>query len=355
MKFTYLITVFALLVGCSKKDPVVNILIVDTTSIAYRLKSAGINPSNPEQINYLTAVIDSGTYKLATGRKNNHAWLAKFSSTGGQTFSYELVQSESFNGTLLYPHFNQKSILIGEKGLFILQGWFTDNNDPGALNSKVFPIVVVVNSQTGVEISKLPLGNQARSSQLTRIKDFYFIEEYADPLLTPPTNGQLVGKYSKFYCIGATGKALWGRTTVDNQNSRNESERSAGLNVYADYSFANDSILLFTSGRVINNYYESTFRLINLKNYSLLFDRPKYDYPFTGDSIQSPNVAYKCESCGLLNKVFTLNYTESKSIKIIDKVDPIAGDTYHIENKLLGRYYYNLDLLSGTILNKGKY
>jgi hypothetical protein len=101
-----------------------NELTYEQKQMYARFDELGIKPSDRDSIDYFGGLVDSTSYKLAFGRKNGHAWLAKFTSSGEEIFSLEIKNIPSHRN---YAHFNRNSPVFLNNSILFLTGWFTYN------------------------------------------------------------------------------------------------------------------------------------------------------------------------------------------------------------------------------------
>jgi hypothetical protein len=109
MKKIILFLIISLLLGCEKKfiesDPIEHVSENENQiKIDSIIEKLGIKPSGRDEIDFIMWSADSITYKVVTGMKNNHAWIAKFTPSGDEIYSSEIGDVGSYidNNSIIY-------------------------------------------------------------------------------------------------------------------------------------------------------------------------------------------------------------------------------------------------------------
>lgn len=262
MKRLTLITIVALnvfLFGCDSSDKDV----ISESEIKQQeiFEEHGIKPSDADLINNVVNVVDNDGYKLAYGRKNNKAWFAKFKNNGEQIYSYEMESEKSKE--YKYSHCNSKSNLLISNGKIFIGCNLTNENDPNAAVYSFNTVLVVLDFESGLEISKLEskeIGSVFRN--IREEENFYFIE---------CTDWNEKGNVYSFHVFYPNGTLVWERDTEPGL------ETNLGIEGYKLHYFLNRNEIVYGDNLGIWNAdygYEVTgilkLKTLNLKDYELL-------------------------------------------------------------------------------------
>ncbi len=312
-----------LIISCDKSDD--NVIIKIDKAQEKIFEKYGIKPSDSNQINNILGMIDVDGYKLAFGKKNNKAWYAKFNSTGDQIYTYELESDQS--GEYAYSHCNMTSNkLISENKIF-LQCYRTNDNRPESLSDIFHSVLVVIDFEKGLVISKLKSQKQSYEYRnISKEDGFYFIEN---------AYWHVSGPVSSYHILNSDGSIMWERDIKVGEEK--------GIKTYDLNYFTDSSTIIYCVGLTFsdpNGYSARTFllRSINLKEYKILSEK---FIVVDGEHKDQSNISYSDLLISKEDGNIRITYKEKREI-----TDQISGNTTY---ETLNEYFI---LLSGTDWNE---
>ncbi|WP_165045222.1 hypothetical protein [Dysgonomonas sp. ZJ709] len=294
----------------------------------------GLKPSNQEQISFIQFYADNVDYKLAGGRKNGKAWLAKFKPNGEEIFSFELDAKTEDKS---YGHYYANSLLFADKKYIFIVGrlsnWKDLYNDTDEANKSFTSVISVINSSTGKESNRF-MPKKAERFQVEQISNYYLIQE-----------GDEYTHYSQFHILDNDGKTLWSREVTD------QSEKERGINLYDEHCFIDAERIIFV-GYTASAGLKYVYRIINLKELKLITELPVEggDYKLTGDNAEKPNIIYKRKNIKMYDKNIRITFEEN----LVENVTNEATGSVTTTETTLGTYYYDLDSNTYKVIGKGK-
>lgn len=322
-KIFVLLLILPYLFSCSsdKEDEIPpTTLLPKEEKILNALEDFKVYPNDKKNINYLGALIDSVSYKLVAGRKNNKAWISKFNANGDEIFSFEL---DADIPDMKFGHYNYNSILLATNELIFLRGLVTDIedlNDNYWLNEKFKQnaIFSVLNATTGKEMTRLTNNNN------------YVVEKETESFLIIEKKDY--STYLTLNMIGADGSLLWKRPTVKADDEDHFSEYNSGMSIYGNHKFLDTERMIFVG--------HNNFKIINLKNYKLLKEINLKDYPFNGDKKGEQNIDYIWDYQPYIkDNEIHLNYYE----RYVEKVKDEISENISYKKDTIGIYQYGFD------------
>jgi hypothetical protein len=334
-KIIFIFLPFTILLGCDKEteqEPE-NELSYEQRMMYERFDELGIKPSDKDSISYLGGFIDSTTYKLALGRKNGHAWVAKFNSSGDEIFSFEVKETHPDKK---YSHYDQTSILFGDANTLFVRCWHTNYEEVSYFNAEVYSSLSMIDIQSGKELKRFDFVQGEGLYGIKKIADSYFVE---GPYLDIHANPNLGNRsYQSFYMIKGD-NVLWERKCADY-------EKSSGIDFYGNQVFLdyeriiyeyNSSRPYYDSEGYTQGYIESYYRVVNLKDRELLYEFDGENIPLFG---KERGEEYVFENIEIKDDFMRIGYRRDRKVPISD---PIAG-VYDEKTETVGKYYYDIDI-----------
>ncbi|MBO5455550.1 MAG: hypothetical protein J6A20_03455 [Muribaculaceae bacterium] len=279
-------------------------------------KGAGIRPKNIGSIEKLLQIVDSTDYKIATGQlKDGSAWLAKFSLSGDELYSYNIT-SPNDNLTFLGGIDIQNHDYTSDNHLLFTITFSDGSNSSFAEFRCLF---VVLDFLNGKELSFF----EVESSQM----NVHHSNGYK--YLTP--RGYL-SYNSMLYCLDTTGKLSWFRNTTSQEQG--------------SWPYCYKGFQALTSELIFMPY-----RVVNLKEYSVTLDLDNEKMPITGELAGQALVQYDFHKAELIGQLLNIYYGEYKLVQYVS--DPVLGTTEYAK-ELKNEYYYSVRYPSGEILGHYK-
>ncbi|MDE5422758.1 hypothetical protein L3073_11115 [Ancylomarina sp. DW003] len=296
----------------------------------------GIKPSDPKSINNIEDVISEDGYKLAFGKKLEKAWVAKFKSNGDEIFSY-VLENEATE-VLKYSHCNASSKLLIDDDKLFLSCYLTDSDQPSAPTNGFSAVLVVIDLNQGVEISRVKSIKEKNAFKNLRKEEGFYFTESADWYDGGPT--------SNFYVFNLDGTVLWQRNTVAGF------EYDGGIKAYYQNFFLDAFTIVycnFMSFDEANGYHiysgdkTCVIKSVNLKEHDLIFEKR---VALAGDDKDLENVVYTNISISNSEGKTKIQYREKQI-----STDNVSGNKTF---EFLGEYYINISSTTGEELNRGK-
>jgi hypothetical protein len=353
MKKTLLLSLFLSLFWACGKDtepePQEIEEITEQNQMYARFDELGIKPSDRESIDYFDGVVDSTSYKLAFGRKNGHAWISKFNSSGDEIFSFEV--KETHQG-MKYSHFNQKSIIYINADVLFLRGWHSNmetvNNIDNIFSFSALAFLSVVDMKNGKGLRNFDAVSGTGLYHVEKVFDAYLVSEGDGTWNDAAANPNQVGYgYDNLY-MTKNGNILWKRKCTGYENSD-------GIDYYYNHKFMDYEKIIYLDDRLRNYPYLTIdnfgkiinfAKIINLRASELLYEFDTEKSPFhKSNGNLFPEYMIKdllLSSDGDIQ----LLYTEY-SMEIT--VDPISGQTNTKRNEI-ENYRYDMKADDYSIL-----
>lgn len=327
-----LITFGLFLIACSSSDDDIAKNDVAQQEI---FDSHGIKPTNADLIDHVVNVVELDDYKLAYGRKNGHAWFAKYKRSGEEVYTFELASE--LIGNYAFSHCNHSSNLLINEGRLFLQCYLTNEEDPSSVTHHFGTSLILLDYETGKQLYGLKSKNPSSEfKNLTQIRDSYFIES-ADWI-----DGGTVFTY---YALTRDGMLLWERDTRDGEQR--------GIEGYEPYCFLNSHAIMYCIGGTMgyyNNeleYYTGrkfSIRNLNLRDYEIDFEKMIDLAPETTD--QNNIIFTNINIINEQDNIMKIIYKKKKTI-----YDQVSGNESY---ELLGDYYILLSEIDGKEIERGE-
>jgi hypothetical protein len=377
MKKTLLFLLFSIvLVGCKEKEEYEEEIIIqeeefvnDYIKQSFTELNLKITSFNPKEVTQLSIISNNTDNKLIGGKIKDNAWISKFDSNGNEIFYFELkpdleYKYSYFSNILPIYEENLSSYNIEDNNLvFVVFGLSNDEYLDCYLNytreingtycayynrnPEINYVLFAIDLSKGEELNRFSIntnniGGHIFSAGCRKTSFSYYIDE----------RGEFTGIYyqSKLHCIGFDGKYLWNRLVE-------------GDEIYLYYSFffnvINNSTAFFLDNETILQYNNNRVRSINIREYELNFETESIilygDRTYTilenGLEIRDENISYSFDKLFLLNGNARIVYNEILKKEV--SYDPILN-IHKYEYETVDKYFYDLDVNSGNILNHGK-
>jgi hypothetical protein len=326
-----------LLFSCSKDDITNNAnnnSTLDTNPIDKIISSYGIRPSNKDKIT-LIEVRDEIKYKLAAGRKNNNAWIAKFSPSGDELFSLEIDNIEE---RFKYGQFKINSIVEIIDDILFIKGVYSNTEDAVFPSDDFDEFLSIVDFINGEEKHRIYSPYRININyKIISINDFYFIQE-------SETNYQSSTPIRlSIHLINADGYLIWERECKDYENYR-------GIDYYYPFVFIDSERIIYDVQ--LKNVDYLYFKIINLRKSEFLFEPESNSIQIDAGLFHIIGIKYSIIPIILKDKI-RIVYDAMKWVNSTI-VDQITGET--IDNyEHLGTLYYDFDINTYKLLESGKF
>ena len=342
--FFSVLVLFAGCLGDNPNEPETTMMTDEEVIIEDYLNDLGLKPSDSEKIELIRHYSDSTTYKILAGMKNKNAWFSKFDPNGNEIYSYELKFNNTINGQTIYPQYINGSFLLIENDVLIVQSYMPEKKE--GITLPYYSILSVIDFNTGKELHQFPLGKQSHSYVVNKEKYSYLIEETIH-------NYSSNRSVSKFYCFDFNLTPLWSRETEEAEKEGLEFYKRMAIDQTDIFIDENTLVSQFQQDR--NGSTEIMYKIIDFKNYSLIFEKYVGDIPLFGDRVTEEGISYKYMATEIKNDFVWIIFGEYKRRKVVDSYDPIYGEKFHYEYDLLDKYYCEYDKATGNLVGKNKY
>lgn len=313
MKNICCLLLLLLFIACSKNDGI-------NPMVKEELIKYNVNPSNPEQINQVFSFGDSIDYKYVTGIKNNNAWISKFTPNGDEIFSFEL-QNDKKNYQL--SAYTYQSLYLDKDLLFLYAYCFDDSVVPDYVNNTWIHLTVI-DFETGKEIYRFEPLKSTGDYSIHKSQKYYLVLSYISRRYIDPEEVFIT-------MIDSDGCFLWSR-------KKNENE----IIPYNQQYFLDKERIVYIAS--------DSYKIINLKDYTLIQDFTKDKLPLIGDGVAAGyNISYNRDSVYVFNNNIRMTYTKNETFR---EIDAIGNITY--VDKTIGRYYYDVDINNYQVMAHGK-
>jgi hypothetical protein len=311
-KIIMILVSFTILLGCeTEPEPPELLLPTIQDQLQDRFDELGIKPSDIESISYFGGIVDSTSYKFALGRKNDHAWLAKFDPNGNELFSY---QCKDLYDNFEYSHCNSNSFMAINDNFIALLIWFSNNTDPSSFEYyDAGSALYVIDFNSGKELHKFSFSKNDKYD-IIKTPYSYFLQSTRTPAL-PGGDGRI----SNYQSISLDGKKFWERKLIDNEKQ--------GITNYNNCVFWDDENIF---------YFDGTYKSMNIKDYKLNYE---VDIPVNNNysPFGSNKLNTKLNDISVIDNYIFVNYGVYKSLNNYDY-------------ELLGECYYKIDKNTGNII-----
>lgn len=337
--------------ACSSDDndePIDFLDVENPNPIKEIIEKSGINPSGVEEINNIYSIIDSINYKIAFGRKNNNAWIAKFNPSGDELFSTEIKATQSKRK---FGHCNVNSIILKQEDCLFLMGWFTDYEDVMQFEKGYTTFLSVVDFNTGKEIRRL---KTLEGNAEFRIETFP-----ENRFLVRTSNNTNISTITMLK--NDSFEALWERNFTDYEKTGSYGDNNI-LSFYRDYSFISEDKIIYILGQYgersgfstpIYVYADSDdyCKVIDLKEPSLIYGFNSKNAPLFDESDKYKSICAFIKDITCTNDIIRISY---KKCKYQTNKDPITGDMLPNTYSDIASYYYDISANDYSVLDYKK-
>lgn len=339
-KILYAISTMALLLcACSGDEKKEMPIDMPSISIVEQfLNDNNLYPNNKEEINSIDKLFIWDNHKVLLGQKKYNGWICKFDSNGKEIFSFELPKENNWK----YSHYNQNSVVLTCDNFTLLRGWYTNVENHKELSSYNYQEhLSTFDMNNFKEIDKL--NYQGRTLE----KDFNVYAFIGNDRYLSLVHSTLTSEEDKLHIIGDNGEFKY--FTYWNNN------KSIFFGEYLGSIYDKKSIMIFLTDEIVAPVTSSDndknilipYKIINLKKWELVKEIGETEgLKPQGDHLGEEDIFYKMDTTYLDGKNIKYVYSEKKI-----ESDPISGVK---QDRLLNKYYYNIDIDNYKVTYMGK-
>ena len=313
------------------------------------IEEYGINPVGKTEINNIFHVVDSVKYKIAVGRKNNKAWVAKFNQNGDEIYSFEVKDVSD----RVYSHFNINSFIAFNENALFLMGWasnvdLTDVNN--IYNRDYTTFLSVIDFNKGEYCKMVKKIDKPVTFITEEFGNDYILGTYEDNGLTFISN------------INNRGEILWERPAVDSEKKYwHQNKEKTPLLLYGNYTYIKSDLIAYIISNDVRFERSDIPIYAGYGNYCGIVDikEPKLIFGFNHETVPlvMEEDGYGMDICFFITKMYCLDnalYMEYKKCNWHYSYDPLTNERLPNTFTDIASYYYKLSIDDFRILEHNK-